>query len=66
MKLIKLLVVLFTVNSFFAQEVKVKEESYSFNFGSKNAIVAQIPFGNKDVLEKELKSEMLESNHRSG
>jgi hypothetical protein len=58
MKLIKLLVVLFTVNSFFAQEVKVKEESYSFNFGSKNAIVAHIPFGNKDVLEKELKSEM--------
>jgi len=42
----------------FAQEVKIEEKSVSFNSGSHNAIVVTIPYASKDVVEKELKSEM--------
>jgi peptidoglycan hydrolase CwlO-like protein len=42
----------------FAQEVKLDEKSVSFNNGSHNAIVVTIPYATKDVVEKELKSEM--------
>ena len=41
-----------------AQEVKIDEKSVSFNNGSHNAIVVTIPYASKDVVEKELKSEM--------
>ena len=42
----------------FAQEVKTEERSVSFNNGSHNAIVVTVPYATKDVVEKELKSEM--------
>lgn len=42
----------------YAQEVKIDEKSVSFNNGSHNAIVVTIPYASKDVVEKELKSEM--------
>jgi len=41
-----------------SQEVKTEEKSVSFNNGSHNAIVVTIPYAKKDVVEKELKSEM--------
>jgi hypothetical protein len=40
------------------QEVKTSNEKVSFSHGSFDAIVVSIPYGNKDVVEKELKSEM--------
>lgn len=40
------------------QEVKTSNEKISFSHGSFDAIVVTIPFGNKDIIEKELKSEM--------
>lgn len=40
------------------QEVKTSNEKVSFSHGSFDAIVVSIPFANKDVIEKELKSEM--------
>lgn len=40
------------------QEVKMMEEAVSFSAGVKNAIVVDIPFGKKAVVEKELKSEL--------
>lgn len=58
MKQIVLAVSLFTAVFSFAQEVKVSEENISFNNGSHNAIVVTIPYANRDVVEKELKSEM--------
>jgi len=39
-------------------EIKLSEEIQSFALGSKNCIVVNIPYGNKDIVEKELKSEM--------
>lgn len=56
-KVISILFVLFTGLNF-AQEVRVNEGSYSFSFGSKNAILISIPLGNKDMIEKDLRSEM--------
>ncbi|WP_343634852.1 hypothetical protein [Fluviicola sp.] len=40
------------------QEVKTSNDKVSFSHGSFDAIVVTIPYGNKDVIEKELKSEM--------
>lgn len=40
------------------QEVKTTNEKVSFSHGSFDAIVVTIPYANKDVVEKELKSEM--------
>ena len=40
------------------QEVKTSNDKVSFSHGSFDAIVVTIPHGNKDVVEKELKSEM--------
>jgi hypothetical protein len=42
----------------FGQEIKTSNEKVSFSHGSFDAIVVNIPFGDKDVIEKELKSEM--------
>lgn len=41
-----------------AQEVKLKDESVSFSVGSHHAIVAEIPFGKRAIVEKQLKSEL--------
>lgn len=41
-----------------AQEVKLKDESVSFSAGSHHAIVAEIPFGKRAIVEKQLKSEL--------
>lgn len=38
--------------------IKVSEENHSFSTGSKNALVVNIPYGNKDLVEKELKKEL--------
>lgn len=57
----QLFILLITAISFgtFAQnEVKVTEESISYSVGSKNSIVVTIPYGDQEVVEKELKNEM--------
>lgn len=58
MKAITLIAAVATTSFFYAQEVKVSEENVSFSNGSHNAIVVTIPYGNRDIVEKELKSEM--------
>jgi len=58
MKSISLLAAMAVTTFFYAQEVKTSEESVSFLNGSHNAIVVTIPYGNKEIVEKELKSEM--------
>lgn len=40
------------------QEVKTSNDKVSFSHGSFDAIVVTIPHGNKEIIEKELKSEM--------
>ncbi len=40
----------------FSQKINLKETNASFSVGSKNAIVVTVPFGNKDIIEKEVKS----------
>ncbi len=40
------------------QEVKTSNDKVSFSHGSFDAIVVSIPYADKDVVEKELKSEM--------
>lgn len=40
------------------QEVRTSNEKVSFSHGTYDAIVVTIPYANKDVVEKELKSEM--------
>lgn len=42
----------------FSQEIKTTEETVAFTNGSHNAIVVTIPYGNKEIVESELKSEM--------
>lgn len=42
----------------FGQEVKMTDEAVSFSVGVKNAIVANIPFGKREAVEKQLKSEL--------
>jgi hypothetical protein len=52
---------LFTLIGFslFAQNtVSISEENNNFSVGSKNSIVVNIPYGNLDVVEKALKSEL--------
>lgn len=58
MKQIVLAATFFTAIFSFAQDIKVSEESVSFNNGSHNAVVVTVPYANRDVVEKELKSEM--------
>jgi len=58
MKVMTLIAALTTTTFFFAQEISVKEENVSFSNGSHNALVVTIPYGNKEVVEKELKSEL--------
>jgi hypothetical protein len=41
-----------------AQEVKLKDESVAFSVGNHEAIVAEIPFGKRAIVEKQLKSEL--------
>lgn len=41
-----------------AQEVKLNDESVSFSAGNHHAIVAEIPFGKRAIVEKQLKSEL--------
>ena len=40
------------------QEVKTSNDKVSFSHGSFDAIIVSIPYADKDVVEKELKSEM--------
>lgn len=60
MKLIALITATVATCSFtcYAQEISIKEEHVNFNNGSHNALVVTIPYGNKEVVEKELKSEL--------
>lgn len=53
-----LLIAAISFNSFAQNEVKVTEESISYSVGSKNSIVVTIPYGDQEVVEKELKNEM--------
>ena len=46
------------INFSFSQEIKLSEESQFFNIGSKNSIVVSIPYGVKDIVEKELRREL--------
>lgn len=43
---------------FSQNDIKVSEETQSFSHGSHNSIVVNIPFADKDLVLKELKSEM--------
>lgn len=58
MKAITLIAAITATSFFYAQEVKVTEENVSFSNGSHNAIVVTIPHGNKEIVDKELKSEL--------
>src|SRR4051812_8275370 len=58
MRSITLVAAMAATTFFYAQEVKTNEENVSFTNGSHNAIVVTIPYGNKDIVEKALKSEM--------
>lgn len=58
MKQLTLLAATVLTTFVFGQEVKTSNEKVSFSHGSFDAIVVSIPFANKDVIEKELKSEM--------
>lgn len=55
---ISVLTVVSSISFSWSQEVKVDEKSVSFNNGNHSAIVVTIPYASKDVVEKELKSEM--------
>ncbi|MES2589832.1 MAG: hypothetical protein V4622_12705 [Bacteroidota bacterium] len=50
------------INFTYSQEVKLTEENHYFLVGSKNALVVTIPFGNKDIIEKELRRELKDWN----
>ena len=52
-----LLIAAISFNSFAQNEVKVTEESISYSVGSKNSIVVTIPYGDQEVVEKELKKQ---------
>jgi chromosome segregation ATPase len=58
MKQITLLAATLFTTFVFSQEVKTSNDKISFSHGSFDAIVVTIPYGNKDIIEKELKSEM--------
>lgn len=42
----------------FGQNIKATNEKISFSQGTQDAIVVNIPYGTKEIIEKELKSEM--------
>lgn len=44
--------------SFWGQEVVMSDESIPFSAGSHDAIVVEIPFAKREVIEKQLKSEL--------
>lgn len=58
MKQITLLAATLFTTFVFSQEVKTSNDKVSFSHGSFDAIVVTIPYADKDVVEKELKSEM--------
>lgn len=58
MKTILLAAAVSAVTFFHAQEVKPNEQSVPFSTGSHNAIVVSIPHANKDIVERELRSEL--------
>jgi tRNA G10 N-methylase Trm11 len=58
MKQITLLATTLFTTFVFSQEIKTSSDKISFSHGSFDAIVVTIPYGNKDIIEKELKSEM--------
>lgn len=58
MKQVTLFIAALVTNWTIGQEVKTSNDKVSFSHGSFDAIVVTIPYGNKDVIEKELKSEM--------
>ncbi len=57
-QLFTLLITAISISAFAQKEVKVTEESISYSIGSKNSIVVTIPYGQEDIVEKELKNEM--------
>ncbi len=52
------LVAISLINFSFSQEIKLFEENQFFNIGSKNSIVISIPYGVKDIVEREIKREL--------
>lgn len=58
MKQLTLIVATLLTTWVVGQEVKTSNERVSFSHGTFEAIVVTIPYANKDVIEKELKSEM--------
>ena len=50
-----LLITAISFGSFAQNDVKITEESISYTIGAKNSIVVTIPYGQIDVVEKELK-----------
>lgn len=58
MKSITLIAAIAATTFFYAQEVRTTEENVAFSNGSHNAIVVTVPYGKKEIVEKELKSEM--------
>lgn len=57
-----LLLLVFTSFSFAQNEIKLSEEMQNYNLGSKNCIVVTIPYGNKDIVERQIKSELKDWN----
>lgn len=57
-QLFTLLITAISFGSFAQNDVKITEESISYTIGAKNSIVVTIPYGQIDVVEKELKNEM--------
>ncbi|MFN5417484.1 MAG: coiled-coil domain-containing protein [Flavobacteriia bacterium] len=51
-----------SITVFAQNDVRLSEEIQSFALGSKNSIVVTIPYGNKDIIEKQLKSELKDWN----
>lgn len=58
MKQLTLIVATLMTTWVIGQEVKTSHDKISFSHGSFDAIVVTIPYGDKDIIEKELKSEM--------
>ncbi|WP_300660387.1 hypothetical protein [Fluviicola sp.] len=58
MKQLTLIVATLLTTWVVGQEVKTSNERVSFSHGTFDAVVVTIPYANKDVVEKELKSEM--------
>lgn len=58
----RLALLAFFMSSFFSafaqSDIRISEETQSFSAGSKNALVVNIPYGNKDLVEKELRKEL--------